>query len=463
MKSESSAARSAAHELIDFAHALAIDSVPASVVDKTTWCLLDSLGCGLFGSQQPWAKIMADEMFAESSRGRSTVFGRSETLAAAAAALCNGTSSHGFELDDLLDEAIVHPGAIIIPAALAAAESVDASGARLLLGIIAGYEAMNRIGLALGMEPAHRGFHKTSVAGPAGAAIAAGVVIKLTRAQLSAAVGLACSTASGIKSFATGTGGGMMKRMHCGRPAEAGVRMAQLAQRGFTGPPTALDGRFGLLEVFGGKTARAELLASNLGRQWAVERVYVKVYPCCSWIQATVQQLVALRGPQPLAAQEIRQVIVGTNSYAKRINGEVAPVDTMGAQYSIPYCAALALTADPADPAQYGHAALDDAARRELARRVELVIDKEMEAVYPEHYGARVELQLASGERRGSVVLDPHGMPADPCNETERLEKFSRLASALVKSPATIANIAKTIQGAAQLKSVRAITDLLRA
>jgi 2-methylcitrate dehydratase PrpD len=86
-----------------------------------------------------------------------------------------------------------------------------------------------------------------------------------------------------------------------------------------------------------------------------------------------------------------------------------------------------------------------------------------MEAVYPEHYGARVELQLASGERRDSVVLDPHGMPADPCSETERLEKFSRLASALVKSPTEIANIAKSIQGAAQLKSVRAITELLRA
>jgi 2-methylcitrate dehydratase PrpD len=175
-----------------------------------------------------------------------------------------------------------------------------------------------------------------------------------------------------------------------------------------------------------------------------------------------VQQLVALRGPQPLEALEIKQIIVGTNSYAKRINGEVVPVDTMGAQYSIPYCAALALTADPADPAQYEQAALDDSARRELARRVELSVDKEMEAVYPKHSGARVELRLANGERRGSVVLDPHGMPADPCTETERLEKFSRLASSLVKSPATIANIAKTIQGAAQLTSVRAITDLLR-
>src|SRR5258706_12817569 len=211
MKQESLPSVSGSRELIEFTHELKLESLPPDIVTRAKGCLLDSLGCALFGSLQPWAKIMAEEMLAEGSRGRSTIVGQKQTVSAPAAALCNGTATHGFELDDLLDEAIVHPGAIIVPAALAAAESVDASGSRLLLGIVAGYEAMNRIGLALGMEPAHRGFHKTSVAGPAGAAIAAGVVIELTRAQLSAAVGLACSTASGIKSFATGTGGGIME------------------------------------------------------------------------------------------------------------------------------------------------------------------------------------------------------------------------------------------------------------
>ena len=451
-----------ARELLDCVHALSLDAVPGTVTESAKWCLLDSLGCGLFGSQQPWTKIMADEMLAEGAPGRSTVFGHKRMLAAPPAALCNGTSSHGFELDDLLDEAIVHPGAIVVPAALAAAESVDAPGSRLLLGIIAGYEAMNRVGLAIGMEPAHRGFHKTSVVGPVGAAIAAGVVMNLGPAQLSAAVGLACSTASGIKSFATGTGGGMMKRMHCGRAAEAGVRMAQLGARGFTAPPTAIDGRFGLLEVFGGQGARPELLAADLGKQWAVERVFVKVYPCCSWIQATVQQLVLLRGATPLQAGEIRKITVGTNSYAKRINGELKPIDTMGAQYSIPYCAAVAVTSDPGDPAMYGPAAIEDAARRELALRVELVVDKEMEAIYPKHYGARVALELASGERRDSVVLDPHGMPGDPCTEDERLEKFARLAG-FGRQPQEISAIVNKVRAADALRSVRELSDLFTA
>lgn len=461
MKPESLPTRSAAQDLIEFAHGLSLEAIPRRVIDDAKWCLLDSLGCALFGSRQPWAKIMADEMLAEGSRGRSSIVGRRKTLAAPAAALCNGTATHGFELDDLLDEAIVHPGAIVIPAALAAAESVDAPGSRLMPGIIAGYEAINRVGLAIGVEPARRGHHMTALAGPVGAAIGAGVVMNLSPAELTAAVGLACSTASGTKSFAAGAGGGMMKRMHAGRAAEAGVRMCQLAARGFTAPPTALDGRFGLLEVLSGQSARPEQLNLDLGKRWAVVQVYVKVYPCCAWIQAAVQQLVALRGPRPVRAQEVERVRIGLCAYAVRNNGNVAPPDTMGAQYSLPYCAALALTADPSDPAMYREDAINDPERRELARRIELVADQEMEAAYPKHYGSRVELQLAGGERAESAVLDPHGMPADPCTGTERLEKFSRLASGM-RSRKAVARIINAVRDSEHLKSTRELTALLR-
>lgn len=460
MKPESLPSRSRSLELIEFAHGLKLDALPPDIVRRAKGCLLDSLGCALFGSLQPWAKIMADEILAEGSRGRSTIIGREQTVAAPGAALCNGTAMHGFELDDLLDEAIVHPGAIVVPAALAAAESVEASGARLLLGIIAGYEILNRVGLAAGVEPAHRGFHKTSVIGPVGAAVSAGIVMGLTPAQLAAATGLACAAASGIKSFAAGTGGGMMKRMHAGRAAEAGVRMAQLAARGFTGPPTAIDGRFGLLEVYGGKTARPELLSAGLGSNWAMQCVFVKVYSCCSWIQAAVQQLVALRGPQPLHPADIEQVRIGVSSYAAKNNGEPAPVDIMGAQYSFPYCAALALSGDPTDPAMYLEKVIDEPGRRALARRVELYVDPEMEAAYPRHYGSRIELVLANGERRSSFVLDPHGMPADPVTDPERSEKFTRLAG-YAKPAGRVSDIASAVRRCDKLSTVRELMELI--
>jgi len=276
-----------------------------------------------------------------------------------------------------------------------------------------------------------------------------------------AATGLACSTSSGIKSFAAGTGGGMMKRMHCGRAAESGVRMAQLAARDFTGPPTAIDGKFGLLEVYGGKTARPGLLTEGLGQDWAMTTIFVKVYSCCSWIQGAIQQLVALRGPKPLKADEIRQVRIGVSAYAAKNNGEPAPVDIMGAQYSFPYCAALALAGDPTDPAMYLEQAIDDPERRRLARRVELYVDPEMEAAYPKHYGSRIDLVLENGQRRTSFVLDPHGFPADPVTDPERIEKFSRLAGH-AKPPGRVKDIAAAVQRADRLSSVRELTDLVR-
>lgn len=461
MKVEDLPKQGAAQELVRFCQTLSLEAVPGTVVNDAKWCLLDSLGCALFGSQQPWARIMAEEMLADGSQGHSTILGRKETLAAPAAALCNGTATHGFELDDLLDEAIVHPGAIVVPAALAAAEAIDASGSRLLLGVVAGYEAINRAGLAIGVEPARRGHHQTALAGPLGSVVAAGVVMNLSHEQLTAAVGLACSTSSGTKSFAAGSGGGMMKRMHAGRAAEAGVRMAQLAARGFTAPPTALDGRFGLLEVLSGTSARPEQLALDLGKRWAVEQVYVKVYPCCAWIQATVQQLVAMRGARPVKAEEVKKLRIGVCSYAARNNGNVTPPDTMGAQYSLPYCAALAVTADPREPAMYFGDQLDNPARRELARRLEIVVDSEMEAAYPKHYGARVHLELANGETHDTAVLDPHGMPSDPCSEDERLAKF-RLLVRNRMSDTQASQVVDTVRNVENVKAVRSLTRLLR-
>jgi 2-methylcitrate dehydratase PrpD len=448
-------------DLTHFLCAPGLAKLPGSTAEAARWALLDTLGCTLFGAPEPWSQIMAQEVLAEGAQGRSTIVGQARAVPAPAAALCNGTAAHGFELDDHLDEAIVHPGAIVVSAALAATEAAGTGGERLLLGLIAGYEVLNRVGLALGVRPAQRGYHKTAVAGPLGAAVAAAVAMRLPPQQVFTALCLACASAGGTKAFATGSGGGMEKRMHAGRAAEAGVRMAQLAARGFTAPATALDGRFGLLDVIAGDTAQPEHLSAGLGCDWAIERVYVKLYPCCAWIQAAAQQLVALRGERPLALAEIASVRVGVSAYAKAQNGAVAPVDTMGAQFSIPYCCALALMGDPADPAMYLPQAIDDADRRRLAAQIEVFVDPEMEAAYPRHYGARIELELANGRSHTSALLDPHGMPADPCTPEELQEKFMRLAGR-VRSQAIAAQILTAVRNIDRLPDLAPLPALLR-
>jgi 2-methylcitrate dehydratase PrpD len=447
-------------DMLAFAHALKLSELPADVVDRARDCLRDALGCGIFGSGQVWSRILSDEMLAEGSGGHSAVIGRQQSLSAPAAALCNGTAIHGFELDDLIAESITHPAACVIPAAIAAAEAVDGSGEHLLEAIVAGYEVMHRVGLALGVEPARRGFHTTSLVAPIACTVAAAKVMKLSRDQLISAVGLACSASSGIKSFAAGHGGGMVKRLHLGRSAEAGVRVAQLASRGFVGPPLALESRFGLLEVFGGAGAQPEKMSRELGHAWAMRDVWFKVYPICGWIQSVVQLVVALRGGPPLAADAVETVEVGVSRYAAQNNGEPAPVDTMGAQYSIPYCAAVALLGDPRDPAWFQPDAVNGPATRKLAAKVRIVIDPAVEAVYPAKFGARVKLTLANGSVSERTVLECHGTPSDPCSNEELVDKFQLLAGSRLP-PNAVSDLARRVDEVATLP-VRTLTKPLR-
>jgi 2-methylcitrate dehydratase PrpD len=460
MKNETLPHASPALRLIDFWYSPRM-AIPAPLIERAKLCLLDALGCGLFGSRQAWGEIMMDEVRADGSSGECTLLGSSTTIAAPQAALCNGTAIHGFELDDLLPASIVHPGTVIVPAVLAAAESADAPGMALLRGIVAGYETMSRLSLALGLEPSHRGFHKTSLVGAVAAAIACSVVSGLSFEQTVCAAALACSTSSGIKSFAGGSGGGMVKRMHAGRAAEAGVRVSRLAARGFTGPRTAIDGRYGLLDVYTGDAAEPQRLTQGLGEEWAMDGLWVKVYPICGWIQGVVQLLSGMRRGKPIGLDQVSKVVVGTSAFAVKNNANAAPSDTMEAQYSIPYCTAVALAGDPNDPMEFCEPAIHDAARRVFASRVELFVDPESDAVYPARFGSRVELHLENGEVMHAATLDPHGTAADPCSAQEIIGKFKRLAR--VAAPELGApEIVSALAALDQSRSVRSLTALLR-
>lgn len=447
-------------ELIGFLHGLSRRSLPDEVVAKARQCLLDALGCGLFGSLQPWSRIVVDQVASERGIGDCAIIGRDMRVAASAAALCNGLSIHGYELDDLIASSIVHPAAAVIPAALAAAEERRASGESVLLGIVAGYEAMHRLALALGVSPSRRGFHVTSLTAPVAAAVAAAKVMALDVEQTTSAIGIASSSASGIKAFATGHGGGMVKRLHLGHGAEAGIRAAQLAGRGFSGPPYAIDGSFGLLELFGCDTAAPERLTEDLGSAWALEEIWFKVYPICGWIQSVVQILCDMRGERAFPVADIAAIRIGVSSYAAANNGNPAPVDTMGAQYSIPYCAALALLGNPKDPAEYGEARLNDPRMRELQSKVSIQVSAAAEAVYPAKYAAEVELELAGGHVMRMSVPDCRGTPGDPCSDGELEQKFLILAGKVLPE-ADARALARLVARFEELADMRDLTTLM--
>ncbi|MBI4191144.1 MAG: MmgE/PrpD family protein [Betaproteobacteria bacterium] len=444
--------------LIEHLTQLTLNGLDKRVPREARNRLLDGLGCGLYGAKMPWGKITADVAFAEESRGKASVFGRLESIAPARAALCNGTAMHGIELDDILGH--VHPGSVVIPAALAAAEHCGASGERVLLGLIAGYEAMVRLSRAIG--EAAWGFHITGIAGPVGAAVAAGVLMELSHEQIMNAVGIACSNAAGIKSFTQGNGG-MIKRLHAGRAAESGVLACLLAEREFTAPAAAIDGRFGLLEVFGGEKANPTQLVDKLGHDYIICHIWTKVYPFCGALHTTAQALKSLRDKYDLQPAAIKNIRVGINSRAVALNGAISsPKETMAAQYSLPFVAAVALAADPKDPRSFENSALDNPTVCDLARRVESYVDPEMEAKYPRHRAAKVEVHLSNGTQLEASLLDAHGTPADPCSEDEVKEKFRCLTAESCDSRA-IESILNIVEHIEELPSIAPLSAALAA
>src|SRR5262249_46586251 len=152
----------------------------------------------------------------------------------------------------------------------------------------------------------------------------------------------------------------------------------------------------------------------------------------------------------------------GVSAYAAKNNGEPAPIDTMGAQYSIPYCAAVALLGEPRDPKAFLGDAINDPATRALAARVDIFVDPAIEAVYPRQFGASTRLELADGTTHERTVMECHGTPADPCTEQEHFDKFRWLAGSVLPTGA-IGELTRLIDAMPSLASVRDLTAPLRA
>ncbi len=428
-----------------------------ALADAAALRLMDTLGCGIYGGDQEWTRILLGT--ASRCPGEATAFGGRTPLSAEAAALCNGTAAHGFELDDLLTDALAHPGAVIVPAVLAVAEEEGADGADLLKAIVAGYEVVGRLGRALGPQASGRGWHLTGVAGPAAAAAAVGTLLGFDAGRLAHAVGIACASGGGNKSFSVT--GGMIKRLHAGLAARAGVMAARLAGDGFTGPSGALDGQFGLLDVIADSGKRPSELSARLGETFEVLHTSVKIYPCCAVLQSTLQAIVSLRREQGLRSDNFEMLRVGSSARAVTQNNERAPADIMSAQYSLPFCAALALRGDPEDPRLYSKLALADPEIHALMEKITMYVDARMEAAYPKAMGAHVSAAMHGKGVIEAEILDAHGSSRAPCSTAELEAKFKRLATLAIGEVAA-ARILVAIDALKQGGTVRGLSAALR-
>jgi 2-methylcitrate dehydratase PrpD len=415
--------------LAEYAAALCYQDLPAPVVRQAKECIIDTVAAIICGASLPWSQIMTAYAERTGPGGKCHILGCDSAVQAPAAALANGALAHAFELDSLTRPgAGAHPGATVLPPALAIAQEKGADGRALIAAFVAGNEVMIRIGRATGHTNEARGFHAPGTTGPFGAAVAAGHLLRLDPAAMTSALGIAGSLCGGLLEFARGDGG-MVKRLHLGRASEAGVLAASLAADGFAGPRTVLEGKFGFLRVFCTAWDEAEL-TRGLGNEFAVSTTVLKRYPCHATAHAAVKAVRELQMEHGFAGAAVEAITVTANERMIERHNILDPADLMLAQYSIPFSIALALCREARDPEAWDGTALDEPKIRALGRRVQLV--REPGGSHGA-MGSTVTIALADGrrlERRAeSGMLEPGELP----------DKFLRLTRGAIGENAAAA------------------------
>jgi 2-methylcitrate dehydratase PrpD len=438
--------------LAEYAAGLRYEDLPPEVVQRAKDCITDTVGVIVQGSSLPWSRIVIGYAQRIGVGGYSRILGvDGPAVQAPAAALANGTSAHAFESDNLTRPgAGVHPGATLLPPALALAQNHGIGGRELITAVVAGFEVMYRIGRATKHSNERRGFHAPGTTGPFGAAVAAGRLLHLDARAITNALGIAGSLACGLMEFARSGTGAMVKRLHLGRAAESGVLAASLAADGFTGPPTVLEGDSGFLKVFCSEWDAADL-THRLGSEFATLKLCLKRFPVHMTAQTAVQAIVELQAKHRFTGAEVDRVMVAGDERMATVNNILQPADIMMAQYSIPFCVALALFRDPRDPKSFDESALSDADIRLMSQRVAVTVANPSARV-----GASiVTVHLNNGRCLVHEVDEFDGTPARPLNCAELRAKFMMLMAGLPHGGSRAGNWFERLQDLENEQEVR--------
>jgi 2-methylcitrate dehydratase PrpD len=420
--------------------------------------IVDYAAVTLCGSVQPWGRSLTDWARAHGADGRVLLIGSGNRAGANTAAMVNGTSAHGYELDDTHDRSMSHPGAVVITAALAAGTEMGSTGRELLSAIVMGYEVMTRVGMASNPKGViNSGFHPTASFGVFGAAAAAGKLYGLNANQIAQAWGIALSMTGGSCQFAYEPKGTMIKRMHGGIPAHNGVIAAQLARLGIAAPVQALEGQFGFFNLIG-VDANPSLLKKTSDAAFEIHNISMKPYSCCRMFHSLIDALEQATDGFSIPVEDIEAITVRAPDEA--IGGHMMrrPDSVMAAQYSMPYVVGATLAYGPRRYDAYGADHHDDQRILSIGDQVEAVPDAELNGMLPAKMATGVDLTLRGGAKRQVTVLDSLGTPVRPMSMAEVKGKAEALLAPIEVDPD---GIMAAVEGLADANGIERFIDAL--
>ncbi|MFJ1255435.1 MmgE/PrpD family protein [Cupriavidus sp. CuC1] len=434
-------------QLAHFAAGLRFEDLPAEVVARARLLFMDLAGI-IVRAQTLDSTLVLKETLRDLGQhcGQIRVLGSSESWTPQAAALLAGAAAHSLDFDDTHAQAQLHPGAAVVPAALAAAQMTGAGSRELLAAIVAGYEVMIRVAFGVNaLRHAERGYHPSATTGVFGATAAAGNLFRLSAQQMEHAFGTALSESAGTGQFAVN--GAWTKRFHVGNAAAGGVLAASLARRGYTGATQALEGGEGFFNAYSPDPKPEEALR-GLGTVWEILQSGVKPYPCCRGIHAPLDAVMALHARHHIDIARIESVRVGMARRSLHVVGEPQarrrnPSNVVDCQFSTHLCIAVALKHAHMGWDDY-EPALADQEIRALMQRIDVYEDARCEAAFPRAFSGVVEIRTKDGEQWREFVEVPRGEPATMLTPRQLREKFSLLVTGVI-GPQNAGALSETI------------------
>jgi 2-methylcitrate dehydratase PrpD len=418
-----------------FCTGLDYEALPPLVVERAKHFFIDYIAIALRGSMLDSSRPMRMLAAARPIPGGATLFGRPDTVHAAWAALANGMAAHSMELDDTFLPGSIHNESFVFSPALALAEERGASGKRFIVAVVAGFEVACRVAAAL--KPAvtnARGFHPTGTTGALGAAATSATLLGLDAAQVTNALGVACSQAAGLLEFVTD--GAWTKRFHGGWASHAGMIAAELAQHGITAPPTSIEGKFGYLHAYSGDPL-PQALSAGEGEMLAIAQTALKYYPCNYYIQSINDSVLQLAARADLPLEAIESIVVYTVQAAmplvcEPIEQKRRPRLMIDAQFSVPFNVALGLVKRRVSFVDFTPAEFISPEIERLMDRVTCHVDPALDAQYPQAWPARVEITLADGRTLVAATQYAKGDPRNPLSLDEVIAKHRSIVAGVL-------------------------------
>ncbi len=435
------------NKLVSNCLATSVNQIPEEVKIHGKRSLLNWMGVAIGASDHSSIEMLVELSKDIQSAEQVSLFGRDEKTDLLMAVLINGTSSHIFDYDDTHLDTIHHPSGPVAPVVLALGEHLNLSGEEILHAFILGCEAELRISNAIYPSHYQLGWHITSTTGGFGAAIAAGILLKLDEEQLIWAMGIAGTQASGLREVF----GTMSKPFHPGKAAQNGLLAALLAKKGFTSSEEILEAKRGFANVL---APEHDLSKVNIewGSQWEILKNSFKPYACGIVLHPSIDACIYLN--KKVSSNDIKSIELIVNPYVLELTGKITPKTGLEGKFSIYFTAAIAFLEGSASEKQYTDEFVKNETIIEMQKKINVIVD---DTIKEDEVKAKAVLK--DGTSIEYIVKHAKGSIGNPMQLEDIVRKFQGLVENKLSTSESDALIDRLLN-IETIESVRELTKI---